>query len=279
MKASRLALFLACIASLTATSNRNLSVAQIERQRLRSNEEQNSAAKKNSRADLTRAVVAQLPLFFEANQGQTDPRVRFLSRSSGYTLFLTPTETVLAEAQTQVGSERHFGKTPKEYKSTPGSVLRMQLVGANPEPKIIGIEKLPGKVNYLIGNDSRAWHTGIPLYSQVRSEQVYPGIDLVFHGDDRQLEYDFVVSPGADPKRVALQIVGAKQIELDRQGNLVLHTLNSEILMRKPTIYQAAGPQRRPVDGRFVLRAKNEVGFQIASYDRSQPLVIDPTIS
>src|SRR6266849_2583046 len=98
MKASRLALFLACIASLTATSNRNLSVAQIERQRLRSNVGKNAAAKKNSRADLPRAAVARLPLFFAAHQGQNDPRVRLLRRSSGYTLFLPPTEKVLAES-------------------------------------------------------------------------------------------------------------------------------------------------------------------------------------
>src|SRR5713226_4478090 len=124
MKASRLALFLACIASLTATSNRNLSVAHIERQRLRSNEGQNSAAKKNSRADLTRAAVTQLPLFFEANQGQTDPRVRFLSRGSGYTLFLTPTETVLAESRNEKDGRGRFVKPVNATKSR--AVLRMK---------------------------------------------------------------------------------------------------------------------------------------------------------
>src|SRR5438105_7466961 len=249
MKPSRLVLFFASVGSLVATSNHNMSVARIERQTVVSNKGQNSAAKNNSRADLARAAVAQLPLFFEANQGQTDPRVHFLSRGSGYTLFVTPTETVLAESRNDEGGRGRLVKSVNATRSR--AVLRMKLAGANPAPILTGIDELPGKVNYLIGNDPHAWHTGVPLYSQVRSEQVYPGIDLVFHGDDRQLEYDFVVSPGADPNRVALQIIGAKQIELDRQGNLVLHTPSSEILMRKPTIYPAAGPQRRQADARF----------------------------
>jgi hypothetical protein len=277
MKASRLAPFFTCIASLTATGNRNLSVAQTERQTLRSNKGQNSAAKNNSRADSTRAAVEQLPLFFEANQGQTDPRVRFLSRGSCYTLFLTPTETVLAESSTDEGGRGRLVKTANATKSR--AVLRMKLAGANPAPVLTGIDELPGKVNYLIGNDPHAWHTGVPLYSQVRSEQVYPGVDLVFHGDEQQLEYDFVISPGADPSRVAFQIAGANGIELDARGDLVLHTPNSQILMHKPVMYQPIGTERRPVNGGFVLRAKDEVGFRVAPYDRSQPLVIDPTIS
>jgi Bacterial Ig-like domain (group 3)/Cep192 domain 4 len=278
MKASRLVLFFACIASLTAINNHDLSEAQIGHQTLRSNKGQTSAAKNNSRADLARAAVAQLPLFFEANQGQTDGRVRFLARSGGYTLFLTPTETVLAESSNVDEDGRgRFVKAANATKSR--AVLRMKLAGANPAPMLTGVDELPGKVNYLIGNDPHAWHTGVPLYSQVRSEQVYPGIDLVFHGDDRQLEYDFVVAPGADPNRVALHITGAKRIDLNPQGDLVLHAPDSEVLMRRPVIYQTIAGERRPVAGNFVLRATKEVGFQIASYDRSQPLVIDPTIS
>ncbi len=155
----------------------------------------------------------------------------------------------------------------------------MKLVGANPAPRLTGVEELPGKVNYLIGNDPHAWHTGIPIYSRVRSAQVYPGVDLVFHGDERQLEYDFIVSPGADPNRMALRITGAKQIELNQSGDLVLHTSSSQVLMHKPVIYQPVGAERRPVEGAFALRANGDVGFQLAAYDRSQPLVIDPKIT
>ena len=225
------------------------------------------------------ASYRALPLFFEANRGQTDPRVRFLSRGNGYSLFLTPTETMLVEGKTQLGGRWNSAHSLADSKSLPPAVLRMTLVGANPAPILTGVEELPGKVNYLIGNDPHAWHTGVPLYSQVRSEQVYPGVNLVFHGDERMLEYDFVVSPGADPNRVVFRITGAKQIQLDESGDLVLHTSSSQVLMHKPLIYQPAGAERQPVHGAFVLRANGDVGFELAAYDRSRPLVIDPTIS
>jgi len=216
-----------------------------------------------------------LPLFFEANHGQTDPRVHFLSHTAGYTLFLTPTETVLVGAQTAAGQKT--GKLFANPKSQP-LALRMRLVGANPAAQLSGVKELPGKVNYLIGNDPKAWHTDIPIYSQVRSKQVYPGVDMLFHGDDRQLEYDFVVSPSADPSQISLHIEGAKP-ELDRDGNLVLRTPSDQIVMHKPVVYQPAGLQRVPVEGGFVLRANHDVSFQLATYDRSQPLVIDPAIT
>jgi hypothetical protein len=155
----------------------------------------------------------------------------------------------------------------------------MKLLGANRVQEFVGIGELPGKVNYLIGNHPGGWHTGVRLYSQVQAQQVYPGVDLLFHGDQRQLEYDFIVSPGADPNQVAFQIEGAERVELDAQGNLVLHTPEHEIAFHKPLVYQTVGGERRPVDGRFVLKGPREVGFTIAAYDRRQPLVIDPTIT
>jgi hypothetical protein len=223
-------------------------------------------------------TIASLPLFFEANRGQTDPRVRFLSRASGYTLFLTPTEITLVESKTPAVS-RHKPQASVENSKTPPAVVRMKLAGSNPSPELTGVDELPGKVNYLVGNDPRAWHTGVPLYSQVREQQVYPGVDLVFHGDDRQLEYDFVVSPGADPSRIAFRITGAKRMELDRGGDLVLHTDSSQIRMRRPVIYQTVGAGRRPVEGTFALRASGEVSFQLGAYDPRQTLVIDPGLS
>jgi hypothetical protein len=152
------------------------------------------------------AKAVSLPLFFEANKGQTDPRVRFLTRSAGYTLFLTPTETVLAESRTQIARTGEWGGGRPEIKPTAGSFVSMQLVSANSAPVMTGLEELPGKVNYLIGKDSSNWQTGIPLFSRVRTEQVYPGVDLLFHGDDKQLEYDFIVAPGADPSKIAFRI-------------------------------------------------------------------------
>jgi hypothetical protein len=162
MKASRLALFFAGVASLTATSNRNLSVAQTERQTPRSNKEQNSVTKNNSRTDLTRANVTQLPLFFEANQGQTDPRVRFLSRSGAYTLFLTSSQAVLR-------------LRAREKQNANEAVLRMKLLGANENATARGLDELPGKANYLIGNDLEKWHTDVSTNGKVKYGDIYPG--------------------------------------------------------------------------------------------------------
>jgi hypothetical protein len=234
-------------------------------------------------AATNRAAAAKslaLPLFFEANQGQTDPRVRFLTRSNGYTLFLTPTETVFAGAKTLPKRKAAgFGAPPDwNRKAAAQAVVRMQLLGANSAPVMTGFEELPGKVNYLIGNDPAQWHTGVSLYSDVRSAQVYPGVDLVFHGDKRQLEYDFIVSPGADPSKIAFRIRGAARIEVDSQGNLVLHTAESDFRMYKPVVYQTVASERHAVEGSFVRKGKHEVAFRIGAYDRSQPLVIDPAI-
>ncbi|HEX2776807.1 MAG TPA: Ig-like domain-containing protein, partial [Candidatus Acidoferrales bacterium] len=229
------------------------------------------------------ASAIHLPLFFEANEGQTDPRVRYLTRSNGYTMFLTPTETVLVEEKTVSSSGDKFDGLPASFrteaKSSSQSVLRMKLLGANSAPKFQGLEELPGKVNYLIGKNPANWRTGVPLYSQVQVGKVYPGVDLLFHGDERQLEYDFIVSPGADPNQIGFKISGATKVEIDSDGDLVLHTASSDFRMRKPVIYQPDGSLRRAVEGSFVLNAKNQVTFDLGPYDRSRVLVIDPSIN
>jgi YVTN family beta-propeller protein len=218
-----------------------------------------------------------LPLFFEANQGQTDPKVGFLTRSTGYTLFLSASETTFIESNNAAGGYPKPLSSPLPHSTAGQAVLRMKLFGANPSPVLGGEGMLPGKVNYLIGRDPSRWHTGIPIYSEVRSQQVYPGIDLVFHGNERQLEYDFVVAPGADPKRVVFQITGADRIQLDPRGDLLLSTGKTEFRMRKPVIYQQTGAVRRAVDGGFSIK-NNLVAFKVASYDKNLPLIIDPSI-
>ncbi len=232
-------------------------------------------------APATRRIAPKsinLPLFFEANKGQADSSVKFLTRSKGYTLFLTPTETVLAEAKTQFEGSLNGFATPPDSKMTTQAAVRMQLVGANSAPLMNGLEEFSGKVNYLIGNDPAKWHTGIALYSQVRAEQVYPGVDLLFHGDQNQLEYDFIVAPGADPSKIAFRIRGATRMEIDTQGDLVLRTAHSDFRMHKPVIYQTIASERRTIEGGFVRKGKREVAFRLGAYDRSQPLVIDPKI-
>ena len=231
----------------------------------------------NKTAKMSGASLS-LPLFFEANRGQTDPQAKFLARSGGYSLFVTPTEAVFAGAHTR--APRGALSPRKGTPTNPGerAVLRMKLLESNPGPEISGIKELPGKVNYLIGNNPKDWHTGIPLYEEVRSREVYPGIDLVYHGDQQRLEYDFQVAPGADPGRIRFKVTGAEKIAVDENGDLVLHTGKNEFRMRKPVIYQPEGEQRRPVDGGFLLQAGKLVAFHVGAYDKKMPLVIDPTI-
>jgi Divergent InlB B-repeat domain/Beta-propeller repeat len=235
----------------------------------------------------------QLPLSFEINQGQTDKKVKFISRGQGYTLFLTPTEAVLALRKVV---EQPDNKTKKLARSNPLAkkptsapsetlALQMQLVGANPNPLMDGLEELPGKVNYLKGNDPKQWQSNVTTYSKVRYQAVYPGIDLLYYGKQRQLEYDFVVQPGADPKAIRLNFAGAESARLDAAGDLLLLTKGGEVRLQKPVVYQTIDGQRRDVAGQFVLHEVSDnskgqqVGFAVAAYDTKQPLVIDPVLA
>jgi hypothetical protein len=200
----------------------------------------------------------RLPPSFEPNLGQTDSRVKFLFRGSHHTVFLTPGEAVL--------------------KTKLGPVVRMKFVHANPKPEITGTQELPGKVNYFIGNDPKRWLSNLPTYARVHYKEVYPGIDLVYHGDQGQLEYDFLVHPGADPGKIGLELRGADRLEVDADGDLLLHTATSTIRQRRPAIYQEVDGLRRQVRGGYVLKGRRHVGFQVHAYDRARPLVIDPVI-
>lgn len=199
----------------------------------------------------------RLPLHFEENRGQAHPDVRFLARGPGYGLYLTSGAAVLTLRDT---------------------VLRMALVGANPDARVSGIEELPGKANYFTGRDSSKWHTNIPSYAKVRYREVYPDIDLVYYGNQRRLEYDFVVAPGADPKRIQLRIDGADELQLDAQGDLVLRAARGDLRVKKPFVYQDVGGKRQEIDARYVIGAPDRVGFELAAYDVSEPLIIDPVV-
>ena len=219
------------------------------------------------------AHYASIPLSFEANQGQTDPSVRFLSRGSGYSMFLTQDEVVLNLERQQPASPLQ-GQTPAVV---PVDTLRMKLVGASPAAAVAGTDPLPGVVSYFIGNDPQKWRAGISTYGKVSYAQVYPGVDLVFYGNQRQLEYDFVVAPGADAGRIAWQIDGARAT-VDAEGNLVLTAANGPASFKKPVLYQMDGDKRIAVDGSFDV-ATNKIGFRLGAYDHSKPLIIDPVLS
>ena len=204
----------------------------------------------------------KLPLAFERNQGQTGSQVKFLARGQGYTLFLTSGEAVLAW-----------------HKASPKSgVLRMKLLGANPASDVSGIDEMPGKSNYFIGNDAKKWHTNVPTYAKVKYKSVYSGIDLIYYGNQRQLEYDFVVAPGADPRRIQLGIRGARKISRSEDGDLVLAMDEGEVRWHKPVVYQEKDGARREIAVHYAVKGKNRIGFEVADYDPRRPLFIDPLI-
>jgi hypothetical protein len=209
-------------------------------------------------------TYGKLPIRFEANRGQTGPQVDFLARGSGYTLYLTATEAVLVMRQGQ-------GNRP--------GVLRMKLIGANPAPQVAGLEQLPGTAHYFIGNDPRAWRTSVPTFARVEYRDVYPGVSLVYYGSQGQLEYDFVVAPGADPEAIRLSFAGTDRLEIDARGDLVIHTAAGVIRQHKPVLYQEVNGVRREVSGGYLLKDRDQIAFQVAAYDASRPLVIDPVLT
>lgn len=221
-----------------------------------------------------KADYGKLPLSFEANQGQADRQVKFLARGSGYGLFLTANEAVLSLRNEPVGGNDHDPNDP------PSTVLRMKLEGTNANPQIAGLEQLPGKNNYFIGNDPRQWRTDIPTYAKVKYEAIYPGVDLVYYGTQgRQLEYDLVVAPGADPGQIKLSFAGADKLELDDQGDLLVHSAAGLMRMHKPRVYQEKDRVNEELIGRYTLSDKQEVGFDISAYDATRQLVIDPILA
>lgn len=201
-----------------------------------------------------------LPLAFEPNMGQAGPQVRFVARTAGVNVLLTDTEALLTFDRGQT------------------SAVRMKLVGASKPKAAAGAGRLPGLSNYMHGNDPSGWHTGIPTFAQVRYRQVYRGIDLLYYGNHGRLEYDFVVAPGADPRVIQLGFDGVRSLRIDANGDLAAVTPAGELRFQKPAVYQNAGHGRQAVDGRYVLLSDRRIGFAVGRYDRSRPLVIDPTL-
>jgi hypothetical protein len=234
----------------------------------------------------TRARVSQsygkLPLSFEANEGQQDGEVKFLSRGSGYNLFLTNREAVLVlskpEKPAPAPDRKAIHSALAQKSKRQSTVLRTQLIAANPAGEVTGEEELPGKVNYFIGHDPEKWRTGTATYARVRYQEIYPDIDLVYYGNQGQLEYDFVVGPGADPARIRLRVAGARKMYMNDQGQLVFQTAGGAVHWNEPSVYQQEGGRRHAVKAKYVLRRGHELGFEVAAYDTAKPLVIDPIL-
>ncbi|WP_420266126.1 SBBP repeat-containing protein [Candidatus Magnetominusculus dajiuhuensis] len=209
----------------------------------------------------------KLPIAFEANEGQTDPKVKYTAKGQGYTLFLTPQEFVL-------GMAAHNAEKDK----IKAAAVWIKFV--NPDTKTItGVDELEGKSNYFIGNDPQKWRTNVPTYQKVRYEEIYHGIDLVVYGNQHQIEYDFVVAPHADYKQISFKVEGAKTLKTDKDGNLIIASKGGKMLMHKPLVYQESDGVRQEVKGRYAVGKGNLVSFNVAGYDKDKALVIDPTLA
>jgi len=225
--------------------------------------------------------VEQQSLRFEANQGQSDPQVKYLSHTSTYDLFLTPTEAVvlLKKSSERDAATRKLQSTVKGTgHTTVSATLRTRLVGGNPEPKVVGLGMLPGRTNYYIGNNPEKWRTHVPHFESVKYEAVYPGTDLIYHGSQKQLEYDFQLAPAADPTIITLDFDGTQSLSLNAKGDLVLHFDEAELVQYKPKAYQEIDSRKVEVACQYQIKGERSVGFELGAYDKSKPLVIDPVI-
>jgi hypothetical protein len=225
------------------------------------------------------ANYGSLPLSFEPNRGQASSSAQFLAHGQGYTLILRDGEAILAlPGTTQEGNSQNSSHDKVSEPSRLVSLLRMQLIGANANPESAKEEQLTAKSNYFLGSNPAYWRTGIPNYARIRYRSVYPGVDLVYYGNQRRLEYDFVVAPGANPRAIRMHFDGA-DLKLDPMGNIEIALKDGKMGLERPAIYQETNGGRRTVSGGFQLLDRSTMGFRIGVYDRSRPLIIDPVLS
>jgi len=221
---------------------------------------------------------AALPMSFEVNQGQADRAVRFLARGQGYTILLKPSEALLAMQSPAQGAR--FPEKAQAQPTPSTRVLRMKIEGANLSARATGLHRLPGVSNYFIGNDPSRWHTNIPTYKEVQFEHIRPGVNLVYYGNQSQLEYDFVLSAGIKPQSLGLSFEGS-DAAIDQQGNLVFTSTDGRMSFRRPIAYQyhKSNPAKKHfLTASYVLKGHNRVGFEVPDYDPRAPLVIDPSL-
>lgn len=216
----------------------------------------------------------QLPLSFEPNHGQSDPAVRFLARGPGFRVGLASDAVITTLAASTRDANVHRSEVGADQAS-----FRVRILGANTSAVANGEAELPGKANYLIGNDPSRHITDISTFARVRFAQVYPGIDVVYYGNNQQIEYDFVVEAGADPRKVRLAFDGVSNLRIEEQGHLAFETAVGTSRQLRPVVYQIIDGERREIRANYVVGSSNEVAFEINEYDVTQSLVIDPILS
>ena len=226
------------------------------------------------------APLAGLPLFFEANCGQVSPPAQFVAHSRSGTVLLGPAEAVVLQAAARPLASLPARATERSRnRQAEVRTLSFQFVGGNPQAAMTGLDPLSGRINYLLGDDPTSWRTEVPAFDRVRVAEVYPGVDLVYYGNEQKLEYDLIVAPGADAGAVCLRVTGADRLELDAQGDLVLSVGAAQLRQHKPILHQVIGGARKEVTGGYRLKDPQTVAFEVGRYDPQWPLIIDPVLS
>ena len=231
-------------------------------------------------AQLAAPAGGGVPFYFEENRGQANVPAQFIARGRNYQFLISPAGAQIVLCKTTVGVPAAFDPVAL---AVPGKIstraVRMQFVGADVQARIRGENGLSGKINYLIGNNSAKWQTGVPTFAKVRVAEIYPGVNLVYYGNQKQLEYDFTVAPEANPETIAIHFDGADKISVNENGELVLTLGKDEIRQPAPLIYQTAGGGRKEISGGYKMLDAQTVAFTVGKYDRELPLVIDPVLS
>ena len=232
-----------------------------------------------------RSAIGSMPLRFEENAGQADARVKYLARGSNFQLALEPQQASLLLHTPHSREKRPPQLQPQGQgwgeALASARVVSVQFEGALPDARLTGVDPQPGTINYIHGNDPSRWQRNVPHYSRVRDQGIYPGIDAVFYGDRRRMEYDFVVAPGADPSAIRMRVEGADSVELTEDGGVVARTPAGAMYLLAPRLYQQGpgGTRGAEVAGRYVRHGRGEIGFEVAAYNAAQTLVIDPPVS
>jgi len=225
-------------------------------------------------------AYGKLPLSFEQNSGQSDPRVRFLAHGGGYTLFLTDQEATL-----RLDVKDKTGTNPLEHPAVPDSskktrsvAVRFALAQSNPHPKVHGLDIQSGHSNYFVGNDPAKWHRNVQQFAQVKYDGVYPGVDLVYYGNQGRLESDYIVAPGADVQQIAIRIDGADNLKVNSSGDAIITTAAGEVSLHQPRAYQESHGARQEIAANYVQRGPGLLSIQVGPFDSRQTLVIDPVV-
>jgi hypothetical protein len=232
--------------------------------------------------------ISSMPVAFTENTGQWDERALFRANAGGATMWFTqdgayyqftrriPDESTHASGRQTPSSAPDIDREPEQYETT---MIKAAFVGANPSPRMIGQELMEYSCNYFIGNDPDKWRTDVPNYQAVIYEGIYDGIDLKYYGNGQQMEYDFVVSPGAEPSQILVQYEGTKSLSVNGAGELVVETDWGEVIEQRPVVYQVVDGDRIPLVGEYLLKGRRSFGFALPNgYDTDLPLVIDPTL-